>query len=116
MERELTRGDHLVITKLSDALRQFQTLDAEMQLPQAITLLTIALNEGISLTDLSERTQQSTPSASRNVAALSNTHRKGKPGHGLVISKEDPLERRRKQHWLTPKGRAFLRKLIFAIA
>jgi DNA-binding MarR family transcriptional regulator len=39
-------------------------------------------------------------------------HRKGKPGRGLVVNREDPDERRRKQHLLTPKGKAFIEQLI----
>jgi DNA-binding MarR family transcriptional regulator len=92
-------------------LETFRRLDAEMQMPQAVTLLTIALHEGVSLSDLTELTSQSTSSASRNVASLSLVHRKGRAGHGLVINKEDPEERRRKQHFLTTKGRAFVQRL-----
>lgn len=111
-KKELTKEDRRALNRLLRVLEQFRSLDSEMQMPQAVTLLTIALNEGISLSDLTERTQQATSSASRNVASLSALHRKGKPGHGLVVNREDPAERRRKQHLLTPKGKAFIEQLI----
>lgn len=108
----LTKEDRQTLSQTLKVLEQFRTLDSEMQMPQAVTLLTIALNEGISLTDLTEKTSQATSSASRNVAALSSHHRAGKPGHGLVLNREDPVERRRKQHVLTSKGKAFIKKLV----
>ena len=110
-DSKLTKEERQSLTRILRLLETFRGLDSEMQMPQAVTLVTIALNEGISLTDLTEKTQQATSSASRNVAALSSVHRAGKPGHGLVLNREDPVERRRKQHVLTPKGRNFIQKL-----
>lgn len=66
----LTKEDRQTLSQTLKVLEQFRTLDSEMQMPQAVTLLTIALNEGISLTDLTEKTSQATSSASRNVARL----------------------------------------------
>jgi DNA-binding MarR family transcriptional regulator len=109
---KMEQQDRQVLSRVLRVLEQFRALDSEMQMPQAVTLLTIALNEGISLAELTEKTAQATSSASRNVASLSTVHRKGKPGHGLVINKEDPIERRRKQHLLTPKGKTFIKQLI----
>lgn len=108
----LSKDERQILLKALSLLEKFRTLDSEMQMPQAVTLLTVALNEGISLTELTEKTSQATSSASRNVAALSNVHRAGKPGHGLVLNREDPVERRRKQHVLTPKGRRFLEEVV----
>lgn len=109
---KLSAENRKSLLRLLRILNQFRELDSEMQMPQAVTLVTIALNEGISLSDLTDRTQQATSSASRNVASLSALHRKGKEGHGLVLNREDPIERRRKQHVLTTKGRTFIQRLI----
>jgi DNA-binding MarR family transcriptional regulator len=111
-KEKFTQEDRRTLLKLLQVLNRFRELDAEMQMPQAVTLLTVALNEGISLSDLTERTRQATSSTSRNVASLSTVHRKGKPGHGLVLNREDPFERRKKQHILTPKGLSFINQLI----
>ena len=111
-KEKFTQEDRRTLLKQLQVLNRFRELDAEMQMPQAVTLLTVALNEGISLSDLTERTRQATSSASRNVASLSTVHRKGKPGHGLVLNREDPFERRKKQHILTPKGLSFINQLI----
>lgn len=111
-QNTLTKEEVARLRDLQKILGEFRNLDSEMPLQQAVTLVTIALNEGISLADLAERTEQATSSTSRNVAALSSTHRAGKKGHNLVLNREDPLERRRKQHVLTPKGLTFIRRLL----
>lgn len=50
-------------------------------------------------------------SVSRNVAALSQLHRLGRPGHNLVEAYEDPEDRRNKRVRLTSKGRAVALRL-----
>ena len=107
-----TKDVQASLKTLDILINDLRELDSEMQIQQIATLLAIAQDEGIALSEIAERTQQGMSSASRNVAALSTMHRKGKKGHGLVVNKEDPLERRRKQHFLTPKGVTFLRRLV----
>lgn len=109
---ELSKEDRRALRKVLELLATFRELDSEMQMQQAVTLLTIALEEGISLVELTEKTQQASSSTSRNVAALSSVHRKGKPGHGLVLNREDPFNRRLKQHILTPQGERYVRRII----
>ncbi len=88
-------------------LRELQKIDPEFPLQYAICLAEISLSEGLSLTDLSERTGLALSTVSRIVGALSKHRQKGAP-YGLVrvtISKE---ERRRKEITLTAKGRAII--------
>jgi DNA-binding MarR family transcriptional regulator len=93
-------------------LEAFRTLDPDLPIQYALSFLTIAQNEGLSIRDLSERLGIAQSSASRNVAALSKWHSFGKEGHDLVQSEEDPRERRRKIVTLTPKGRDLARRLV----
>lgn len=111
-----TRDEREAISRTLRVLEQFRELDSEMQMPQAVTLLSIALNEGISLRELTERTSQAMSSASRNVASLSAVTRHDKAGHGLVVNREDPIDRRQKQHHLTAKGRRFIERLIETVS
>jgi DNA-binding MarR family transcriptional regulator len=81
----------------------------------ALSFLTIAQNEGLSMGDLAQRLAIAQSSASRNIAALSRWHSFGKDGHDLVEAREDPRERRRKIVSLTPRGHhlvATLRALV----
>lgn len=67
-------------------------------------LLIVALEPGITMKRMAEKLGLSQSSTSRNVSALSKTHRYGKPGYDLITAKEDPTERRRKIVTLTAKG------------
>lgn len=86
-------------------LEELRTLDPDLPIQYALSFLTIAQNEGLSIRDLSERLGIAQSSASRNVAALSRWHSFGKEGLDLVRAEEDPRERRRKIVTLTEKGR-----------
>ncbi|HZH28845.1 MAG TPA: winged helix-turn-helix transcriptional regulator [Azospirillaceae bacterium] len=92
-------------------LEAFRRLDPDLPIQYALSFLTIAENEGLSMRELSEKLGIAQSSASRNVAALSRWHSFGKPGHDLVEAHEDPRERRRKVITLTDKGRALLEEL-----
>lgn len=96
------------IATVTRVLEAFRTLDPDLPIQYALSFMTIAQNEGISIGELAERLGIAQSSASRNVAALSRWHSFGKAGLDLVSAQEDPRERRRKVVALTDKGRAFL--------
>lgn len=96
------------LVRVLEALR---TLDPDLPIQYALSFLTIAQNEGLSIRELSERLGIAQSSASRNVAALSKWHSFGKAGHDLVQAEEDPRERRRKIITLTDRGRELAAQL-----
>lgn len=97
-------------------LEAFRTLDPDLPIQYALSFLTLAQNEGLSMGELAQRLAIAQSSASRNIAALSEWHSFGKPGLGLVEAREDPRERRRKLVSLTAKGHAFLHRLTALMA
>lgn len=99
------------VSTLIRVLEALRELDPDMPIQYALSFLTVARHEGLSIRELSERLGIAQSSASRNVAALSRWHSFGKPGHDLVQSEEDPRERRRKVVTLTSKGRALVEDL-----
>lgn len=99
------------IATLIQVLEVLRRLDPDMPIQYALSFLTVAQNEGLSIRELSERLGIAQSSASRNVAALSRWRGPGKPGHDLVLSEEDPRERRRKVVTLTAEGRALVEEL-----
>ncbi|HYG84622.1 MAG TPA: winged helix-turn-helix transcriptional regulator [Azospirillum sp.] len=99
------------IATVARVLEAFRTLDPDLPIQYALSFITIAQNEGISIGELAERLGIAQSSASRNVAALSRWHSFGKAGLDLVSAQEDPRERRRKIVTLTDRGRAFLDEL-----
>ena len=99
---------------LTEALAQLKNLDGDMPVSQALSLILIAGNEGLSLKELAQKTEIGMASASRYVSNFGKVTKPGSKGLGLVAAVEDPLERRKKIITLTPKGRTFVNKLIQA--
>ena len=102
---------HDEIFTLMHVLEEFRKLDPDLPIQYALSFLTLAQNEGMSMRELAERLGIAQSSASRNVAALSKWHSFGKPGLDLVQAEEDPRERRRKIISLTPKGHELIATL-----
>ena len=98
--------------QLIEALRAFKNLNPDMPVAQALSLLLIARNEGTSLKDLAERAEVGMASASRYVASFGKATKSRPKAPSLVSAVEDPEERRKKIITLTPKGKAFVNKLI----
>lgn len=105
------RVRHDEVATVVQVLEAFRKLDPDLPIQYALSFMTIAQSEGISIGELAERLGIAQSSASRNVAALSRWHSFGKAGLDLVQAQEDPRERRRKIVTLTDSGRAFLADL-----
>jgi DNA-binding MarR family transcriptional regulator len=88
-------------------MRELQKIDPEFPIQYAICLAEVSRNEGLSLTQLSEKTGLALSTVSRIIGALSKYRQKGTP-FGLVKVKLSAIERRRKEISLTPKGRAVI--------
>lgn len=95
------------IVKLENALIEFTEVDPEFPLQWAIVFLEIAQNEGSSLKDIAEETGISMSVMSRTIGALSNYRRMGKP-YGIVTVKMARDDRRRKELFLSKKGKRLL--------
>ncbi len=87
-----------------DVLRELQRIDSEFPLQYAICLCEISRNEGLCMTDLSGKTGMALSTVSRITAALSNK-KSGKKTYGLIHVKISTKERRKKEIFLTAKGR-----------
>lgn len=100
------------LAKVTAIVRAFQQLNMELPMQQAAALLYIAANEGCMVLDMANATGMTQSAASRNIAALGKWARYGKPGLELIRTEEDPMERRRKLLYLTPKGRNAVQAII----
>jgi DNA-binding MarR family transcriptional regulator len=97
---------HTLIRNLARVIEEFRKLDPEMQAQQiAIFLYVAAASPHVSMKDLERLTGLSGGGVSRNVAALGEIHRKGMPGHDLLTTRTNPLDRREKFVSLSAKGR-----------
>ena len=95
----LLRADHLF-----SQVRTAIDPNVPTQIVQAF--LTVALNEGASLTDISEKMGSvSLSTTSRHLLDLGERNRKMEPGYGLVARTPDPMELRKNQYTLTARGK-----------
>lgn len=100
---------------LFQVFERFRELEGEMPIQQILVLTYVALNEGKTQRELQDALNMPSSTTSRNIAALSEVHRLGKPGLGLVTWVDHPTDRRSKLLQLTPKGRAFASKVVAAL-
>jgi len=100
-------------TAMFKFMAEFRKLDNEIQAQTVQTFLAIAMNkkDKVPMADLSEILGVSQASCSRNVAFFTDWTRKKVKGPNLLASREDPMERRRKLVYLTPKGKQFYNSL-----
>lgn len=100
------------LRSLVRAMEAFRDLDPGMPLAQALSLLLIAQSGETSLKDLAERADLAMATASRYITFFTKHERGGVKGVGLITATEDPQERRKKVIALTPKGHAFINRIL----
>jgi len=100
------------IDMLIKVIGVLRAIDDVMPTQVAQSFLCVALHPGLTMQELSDQTGLSQSACSRNVAALGEWHRFGKPGYGLVEAVPDPKEGRRKIMFLTPRGRTLMRDIL----
>lgn len=89
-------------------LQELKGVDPEFPLQYALCLCEIARDEGLSLTELAQRTSTPLSTTSRIIAALSSS--RGRCG-GMVKVKFSATEARRKELTLTARGQSLIADL-----
>ena len=93
---------------------QFRSLNNEIQAQTILTFLYVAMSDkrDVPMQEMGKALGLSQASISRNVSFYSKINRHRTKGQGLLGSREDPMERRRKVVYLTNKGTMFMSKLV----
>ena len=86
-----------------------------MPLQHAYTFMLVALNEGQGVQEYAELADVSQSVMTRNLLDLGERNRRREPGYGLVMQRMDPMDMRRHQTFLTPEGKALLRRIVHAV-
>lgn len=99
----ITNPEFDKLRKTIDVLRLF-----DRQVPAQVisTFFYIASHDGCTGNDASKALNMTSSSVSRCTDWLSDYHRLGKPGMGLIVKKTDNLDLHTRQLFLTPKGRS----------
>jgi DNA-binding MarR family transcriptional regulator len=80
-------------------------IDEEMPIQQLATLLTVAMNPGITIGEVASKLDYTHAAASRHAAVLSKIGAGTKEGRNLIAYEEHPSDRRQKILTLTAKGK-----------
>ena len=96
------------IRKVMDLLRVF-----DEQIPAQVfcTFFYIASHNGCTSQDLCKELGLTSSSVSRCTDWLSDFHRLGKPGMGLIVKTKDNMDYRIKRLNLTPKGKLVVQQI-----
>lgn len=98
--------------KLNEIIVAFREID-EYVTPQMIQVfLLVAQQPGLTAQQLAKETGLHLSTISRNLTALGEWHRLGKPGLNLIENVEDPHERRRRIAFLTVNGRNLAKRVL----
>lgn len=99
------------IERLLKAHDLIRMMDRDMPAQVVSCLLYIASHKNCHKQAMEEYLDISVASGSRNSAWLSDKHRLGKPGLGLITREEDPTNRRRLTLKLTKKGELLIKSI-----
>ena len=99
------------VLSLLEADVYLRSLDPAITAECVGCFLYIAAHDGCHKQSLEEFMGFSVAAGSRNTDWLSEFHKPGKPGMGLITKTTDPANRRRQILRLTPKGKAAIKQL-----
>ena len=102
--------------KLRAALAEFQKVDPDLTVSDALAFLVTAEDEGLSVKDVQNRLQLTQSTASRTVNKLGQHGTRSKAGLALLQTDPNPGERRKVQVRLSARGRAFAKLLAGMVA
>lgn len=103
------------LKKLVLALKAFQDLDHEMQIPTMLSYIYPAMqnpSKPLTIKGVAQKTGVKQSSGSRNVMAFTEVTRHRTEGHNLLKTEENPMFRTEKLITLTDEGERFKEKLI----
>jgi DNA-binding MarR family transcriptional regulator len=106
--RDRTDEQLELIHNLLAALDPFSNVRQIMTTRMVQIFLLVAEKEGLSVTEYAKRADIPVTSVSRILIDMGERDRNYEDGAGLVESRDNPMNRREKQYYLTPKGRALL--------
>lgn len=99
------------IRRLWKILELLRLLDREVPAQVLTTFLFIASHDGCNTKTLTNSVGLTASSISRCTDWLSDYHRLGKPGMGLIVKKKDVMDQRGRLLYLTPKGQQLINQI-----
>lgn len=105
-DRRLLQCLHDILAEIKDEV------NPAMPIQQAIAFVLVGLNEGASLKELVKIADVKQATMSRHLIDMGTRNRHLETGYNLVACRQDPMELRKNQYTLSPKGQALIAKII----
>lgn len=112
MKATVTDAEGETLKKLMRALATFKLINETMPLQYALTFLAVATDEGKGVKEYADKMGVNNTTMSRHLLDIGLRNRKMEEGYGLVQYRANPLELRKHEYYITPKGRQLLTHLI----
>lgn len=109
--RKLSDEERSAVRGMLGALEPFRALRLTMPLQYVMAFLLVAEEEGLGVGDYAKRAGVSVSVMSRHLLDIGERNRDMEPGFGLVMYRNNPMELRKHEYFLTDKGRAVLHKI-----
>lgn len=105
-----------ILFKAFQLIEKFRELFPDIPMQTISVFLIIAMKPGISQRELLKLMGTSQSGVSRNVMALANVNRHGKPGLGLIVQLRDPFDARQISLGLSPTGKMLIDRVIASLS
>ena len=112
MKPTVSDDEQAQLTKLRRCLETFKLISGRMPLQYVITLLAVAGNEGKGVSDYAQMLGVNTTTMSRHLLDIGARNRQMEEGFGLVSYRANPMELRKHEYYLTPKGKQFVQTML----
>lgn len=105
-------SDRDALRNLLGSLEPFRTIRGTMTLQCVASFLLVAEEERLCVGDYAKRAGISMSAMSRNLLAIGDRNRNRRQGFGLVTYRANPMKLRKREYFLTDKGRALRHKIL----
>jgi DNA-binding MarR family transcriptional regulator len=112
--KEINEDDTRAMRGVLSWMDAFKEIRHTMPLQHAYTFMLVALEEGLGVSEYAERANVAQTVMTRHLLDIGLQTRTREPGLGLVMQRPAPMDMRKHQAFLTPKGKALLHKLLRA--
>lgn len=99
------------VNRWMQGLEVFRAIEPTMPTQLVYTFLMVATHEGITATEIMQKSGFKLSTLSRHLLDLGRRNRMKQPGYELVEPRQDDTDIRRKLLYLTPKGRLIFQQL-----
>jgi len=107
----LTKDERAAVHNCLLLMDAFRVVRPILTMQQAHTFLLVAAEEGCGVQEYAERAGIAQPVMTRILLALGTRRQKGAVGYGLVEQATDTEDFRKRQTFLTPKGKALMHEI-----